>query len=375
MNPLNPNVQHNRAVGNHHRSQGPKNKDDLKLQQIFENSRVRNTSNAPSTGVIRPGGGMSPAAVFTLALLASTVFPLSSGAPVTPRNEAGNGARNGSGNENNTRRSNHSGTTSNTTSSSAPIPSPAATLPQPLNPMTNVTAPHAPTPMPTPMPTPSAEGVRINFAPHSSVRSKRSADSTPKFDKAKTKCDSKQKVHCAEKMLKLTQNKDPNEANKAKEYLGTHADTLSSELTKNIEKKKTSGDSSRVEELEGIKGLVNEQKAGATASCHSINAETGNNNKYLPLDKCISPNMGRVNEGEDNEENTCTWSNKCSDTITVEFNGTQVDVQTRGTDSAASATNTVPCLQTGTTADGKKKFIKPKCDSDGTTRPKVTKKP
>ena len=373
MNSLNPNVQHNRAVGNHQRSQGSKNKDELKLQHQLESARVRNTSTVPSTGGVRPSGGMSPAAVFTLALLTSTVFPVTSGAPLpsTSRNE----------NTNNTRGSDHTGTTSNTTSSSTPIPSPAATPPQLLNPMKNVTAPHAPAP--APMPTPSAEGVKINFAPHSSVRSRRSTDSTPKFDRAKTKCDtkqntkcdSKQKVHCAEKMLKLTQNKNPNVANKAKEYLGTHADTLSSVLTKSIEKKERRGNQDRVAELKAIKGLVNEQKTGATASCYSMNAETGNNNKYLPLDKCISANMGTVNDGQEDEDNTCTWSNKCKDTIKVEFNGTQVDVQTRGTDSAASATNTVPCLQTGTTGEGKKKFIKPKCDSDGTTKPKVTKNP
>ena len=176
-------------------------------------------------------------------------------------------------------------------------------------------------------------------------------------------------------MLKLTQNKNPNVANKAKDYLRTHADTLSSELTKNIEKKESSGDSSRVEELKAIKGLVDEQKTGATPSCHSINAETGNNNKYLSLDKCISANMGTVNDGQTNAENTCTWSNKCTDTITVEFNGTQVDVQKRGSDNTGGATNTVPCLQTGTSADGKKKFIKAKCENDGTTKPKITKKP
>ena len=157
-------------------------------------------------------------------------------------------------------------------------------------------------------------------------------------------------------------------------------------LKKNIDKKtKRGGDTSKLEKFKAIQGLVGEYKSGATASCYSMNAEGGKNDRYLSLDKCISPNV----KTEDDGDTTCTWSNKCSDTITAKFNGTQVDIQTRKTDDSGGTTNLIECLQTGTysettynhqqnkqveTGNKKKKFIKPKCDTNEITAPKLSKK-
>ncbi len=324
MRTTDPSALHTKAIGLHLSASEGKNTEDLKIEKMIAFSNISNTSARPRSGHIRPVRvAFSPSTALTLALLSSTLFPLSSGAFI-PSTNSGNALNN------------------RTRTSASETPLVDTSQARRITPRLNF----SPLPMPAVRARNGILHQAIGIDSVASVRRGREKDKSTELNKVKINLGLENKIRTSqEKSLNLTQVQHPDlqELNKKKKALRRESLSFELKMGKDEDRKNENEGTSKPDRLNRTDSFLRESNTPDPPSSYSIPSTSINENiKTLSLQDVID-NKPKV----PTNEKTCTLADPCHDKSHLEHAVTKLEIPKGGKSYLRSKTNEVTRFEDG----------------------------